>query len=162
ALFTLDGRTAVGTARSRRSRFASAAALTHSPHRRPRRRWPRPRRSRKSNACRSPADMCSCVPYPNRPPANLPASLSLEFWPSKLGRPLPWRRRFEALTILLAAHGPNREIPVNYVIWKIAFLFCFIAWTSVATASDVSLLASFPGDKGPGPKEAPDTTGAVG
>jgi hypothetical protein len=44
---------------------------------------------------------------------------------------------------------------------QLAFLSCLIA-VSTAGAQEVTVLRSFPGDFGPGPKDNPDNTGGVG
>jgi hypothetical protein len=42
-----------------------------------------------------------------------------------------------------------------------AFLFCLLA-SLMASAQEVTILTTFPGDSGPGPKDNPDNTGGVG
>ena len=44
---------------------------------------------------------------------------------------------------------------------QLAFVVCSLV-VAMASAQEVTLLTSFPGDSGPGPKDNPDNTGGVG
>ena len=44
---------------------------------------------------------------------------------------------------------------------QLAFLCCSLV-PAMALAQEVTVLTSFPGDSGPGPKDNPDNTGGVG
>ena len=44
---------------------------------------------------------------------------------------------------------------------QLAFVVCSLV-AAMASAQEVTVLTSFPGDSGPGPKDNPDNTGGVG